>query len=292
MTAKQEYDWESLRAEINARFSGAGMVKRPYAQFALFVYLTGNVNGMHLLYAGFTDVNWNNRTLSYWRRDNFLPPGDTLDAQTLTAKFPEIADLLPRLQAGEFNAQPVIHTKPQLSIQPQVEEVSMQPQPTATAPEPPLTAAGCQKTAGCKRNGPFPHAGHCSTLTPEERKAKQGEYEAKHRAKLAAAKPEPKQKRGRPVVQRESKATKSQALQVAASVPVIPLSVTTVDAPRSPAPDERVAGRFRFHFAPDDGSDRLEITISGRASVSRNEALGLMGNMIDSEQPTQTQQQP
>ena len=51
-------------------------------------------------------------------------------------------------------------------------------------------------------------------------------------------------------------------------------------------PDERVPGRFRFHFAPEDGSDRLEITISGRASVSRNDALGLLGSVIDSEQST------
>lgn len=284
MTAKQEYDWESLRAEINARFSGAGMVKRPYAQFALFVYLTGNVNGMNLLYAGFTDVNWNNRTLSYWRRDNFLPPGDTLDAQTLTAKFPEIADLLPRLQAGEFTAQPVIHTNPkpqQPTIQPHIEEISMQPQPTAAAPEPPLTPAICQKTAGCKRNGPFPHRGRCTTMTEEERKA--------HKAKLNLGYHHQK-KAAEGVTTRPRQAQQSSVTRTKAAAPVlpvqaVPVEVTTVDAPRLPVmQDERVPGRFQFHFAPDDGSDRLVIDIRGRASVSRNDALGLMGNVIDSEQ--------
>lgn len=267
---KPEYDWGRLRAAINERFTGADESKRPYAQFALHIHLSGGVNMMDMIFAGFTDVNWNNRTLGYWRKSNFLPPGDALDAGALTNQYPELADLLPRISAGEFTANPVIQTRPQLRINNE-EEARMKAKTSLEA---------CAKTAGCLRQGPFPHTGRCTTLTPEERKEKSREYSLRYASKKkGGAELAPKAKTA--AIKSAPATAPRQASAPAALAP------QKKQPPAAPivGPSVRVPGRFHFEFRPFE-AERAEdfyIIVGGKASVCREQALALMADVVDSE---------
>lgn len=184
-----ELDWLRLRAAIH----------HPEAELALYVHLTGEASAMKLFYAGF-EPNQVNQALSRWRA-SYVLIGQQLTRDCLLNRWPGLAPFLTQIEAGEFNqTSPVVNlgpTAPVLNSEPVPPTLSV-PQPASTneqkAEVQPVSAENqCTRTAGCVRK--HNHSGHCTTLTPAERQARdrqnKNEWYAQKKSKREKSGPEP-----------------------------------------------------------------------------------------------------
>ncbi len=159
-----ELNWPTIYAQVE-ELCPANVRE---AQLALYVNLMGMVNSMDLIYAGFTDPNWLNRTLDSWRRELYLAPGDDLSTQSLFNKHPQLIELYQRIRCGEFYLQEVK----------QVCSAVVAPKPIQ--PEKPMGNANspCQRTPGCTKQ-----AGHTGICPGRKLKALPAPKAAKPAAK-------------------------------------------------------------------------------------------------------------
>lgn len=107
----------------------------------------------------------------------------------------------------------------------------------------------CAKTKGCRR--PAKHPGHCSTLTPEQRRAKESEYRQQWQANRA----------------KQPKTTVAALPPVVSAPPVPPVLI----APPSQALAVTPRCRFEILFEEElpDGTDRIAVAGRSRAEFER-----------------------